>query len=192
MTREQDDQAGSTAGGAVSGYLKTTRRQLLAGSTLLLADLAFHMPALAETAPAAIAADPAFLALSRKITGKDQLSPVTAERIHVALSADDPALSDKLGKLAGLSTSAASPAALKQAASAVGLDGLMMAIVSAWYTGTVDTKAGPVVVAYKDALMYQPVADGLTVPTYCSRGPLWWSDLPPQVTRVPQNNPKVL
>lgn len=190
MTKEQYDQAGSTDGNAVSRYLKTTRRQLLAGSALLLADLAFHTPALAETASSA--ADTAFLALSQKVTGKDQLSPVTAGRILAALAADDPALSTKLEKLAALSTSAASPTALKQAAAGVGLDGTVMAIVSAWYTGTIDTKAGPVVVAYKDALMYQPVADGLTVPTYCSRGPLWWSDLPPQVTRIPQNNPKVL
>lgn len=192
MTKKPYDQAGATDGNAVPKYLKTTRRQLLAGSALLLADLAFHTPALAETGSPTAATEAAFLALSRKVTGKDQLSPVTAGRILAALVADDPALSAKLEKLTDLSASTASPAALKQAASSVGLDGTVMAIVSAWYTGTIDTKAGPVVVAYKDALMYQPVADGLTVPTYCSRGPLWWSDLPPQVTRIPQNNPKVL
>lgn len=190
MTKEQYDQAGSTESNAVPRYLKATRRQLLAGSALLLANLAFHTPALAETESSA--AEAAFLTLSLRITGKDQLSPATAGRILAALAADDPALPVKLEKLSGLSTSAASPAALKQAAATVGLDGVVMAIVSAWYTGTIDTKAGPVVVAYKDALMYQPVADGLTVPTYCNRGPLWWSDLPPQVTRIPQNNPKVL
>ena len=190
MTKERYDQAGATAGSAVPKYLHTTRRQLLAGSALLLADLAFLTPAFAQTDSSA--AETAFLALSRKVTGKDQLSLVTASRILAALAADDSALSTKLEKLTELSTLASSPTALKQAASTVGLDGTVMAIVSAWYTGTVDTKAGPVVVAYKDALMYQPVADGLTVPTYCSRGPLWWSDLPPQVTRIPENNPKVL
>lgn len=188
MKKEQHVQASATEDSVAPKYLKTTRRQLLAGSALLLADLAFHTPALAETD----AAEAAFLALSRKITGKDQLSPVTAGRILAALAADDPDLPAKLEKLTELSSSAASPTALKQAASTVGLDGTMMAIVSAWYTGTIDTKAGPVVVAYKDALMYQPVADGLTVPTYCNRGPLWWSDLPPHITRIPQNNPKVL
>lgn len=190
MTKKSYDQTGATEGSAVPKHLKTTRRQLLAGSALLLADLAFHTPALAQTDSSA--AEAAFLALSRKVTGKDQLSSVTSGRILAALETDDPALSAKLEKLSALSTATASPAALKQAASTVGLDGTVMAIVSAWYTGTIDTKAGPVVVAYKDALMYQPVADGLTVPTYCSRGPLWWSDLPPQVTRIPQNNPKVL
>src|SRR5450830_1559149 len=36
-------------------------------------------------------------------------------------------------------------------------------------------------VAYAEALMYLPVADGLTVPTYCNYGPLWWTRAPPEI-----------
>ena len=62
---------------------------------------------------------------------------------------------------------------------------LALAIVAAWYTGTVagnpanGTKS--IVVAYAEALMYRTVADGQVVPTYCNYGPLWWLKAPPPI-----------
>jgi len=139
-------------------------------------------------APAGIA-EP-FLSLSRKLTGYDDLNPLTASRIHDALAADDAAALEKLLSLAdGQSDAKAIQALARQA----GLGEMLTAVVSAWYTGTVAGKTQTTVVAYREALMYRPVEDGLTVPTYCNKGPLWWQDtLPPGVTRMPVNNPKVL
>ena len=65
------------------------------------------------------------------------------------------------------------------AARQAGLQDLASDIVAAWYTGTVGRGPTAVVVAYEEALMYQPVRDALTVPTYCSYGPLWWTAAPP-------------
>lgn len=64
---------------------------------------------------------------------------------------------------------------------------LQKKILHSWYTGTVGpNEAGKVrVIAYKDAFMYRPTADGLPTPTYCFRGELWFKALPPGITKEP-------
>lgn len=64
---------------------------------------------------------------------------------------------------------------------------LQQKILHAWYTGTVgpNDKDQVMVVAYKNALMYRPTADGLPMPTYCFQGELWFSELPPGITTQP-------
>lgn len=165
-----------------------TRRALLAGTAMLW---------VAAAAPPAFAEDQAsgarpFHVLSLALTGKGDLSPLTAGRIYEALLRDDAALPGEVATLSRLAQDHRTPEALKTAASEAGLGDLVMKIVTAWYTGTVETAQGPVVVAYAEALMYRPTADGLTVPTYCSNGPLWWSSLPPGIDRMPANLPRVL
>ena len=131
-----------------------------------------------------------FLDLSRKVTGYGDLNPLTARRIHDALAAEGAAALEKLLSLAAGKSDAKAIQALAQEA---GLGDTLTAVVSAWYTGTVTGKTQATVVAYREALMYRPVEDGLVVPTYCNKGPMWWQDtLPPGVTRMPVNNPKVL
>lgn len=134
----------------------------------------------------------AFLAVSSLLTDKKNLSEITSKRIFDALKGDDTGFAGRLMRLAALMPGQATGTALKAAAVANGLEADVTAIVTAWYTGTVTTRKGPVVVAYENALMYRPVADGLTVPTYCSNGPVWWSGLPPEISRMPVNLPKVL
>ncbi|OJY63788.1 MAG: hypothetical protein BGP09_00830 [Rhizobium sp. 60-20] len=169
--------------------INVSRRTLLAGAALSLVSI-HSLPAYAAETPSA--AEIGFFALSSVVTAKKDLDPVISRRIMEALVKDDPEMADRIAKLADLTKSHADATALKGAAAAIGLDGDVMKIVTAWYTGTIATKAGPVVVAYKDALMYRPVADGLTVPTYCNKGPIWWTALPPEISRIPVNNPKVL
>ncbi|SFU22900.1 sorbitol dehydrogenase family protein [Mesorhizobium sp. YR577] len=165
-----------------------SRRALLTSTAFILFGFAALPTPQALAAPADDAR--AFLDLSRIATGRTELSPVTAQRIFEALS--DDGMGAEIAHLAGFATPGQSPQALKAAAVEAGLDGELMRIIAAWYKGTVDTQKGPVVVAYRDALMYTPVADGLTVPTYCNKGPMWWSDLPPGISRMPMNSPKVL
>lgn len=169
---------------------RLTRRTLLLGSAALVASAAWSASASAETAAAP--GSSTFHDVSRAATGKTELSVVTSERIFKALLGDDDQLPGKIDQLAKFAQTAASPEALKAAADGAGLTATLMAIITAWYTGTVQTKAGPVVVAYQEALMYRPVADGLTVPTYCNKGPIWWTGLPPEITVMPSNLPKVL
>ncbi|WP_168879864.1 sugar dehydrogenase complex small subunit [Rhizobium sp. P28RR-XV] len=177
-----------TPAGFAAQAVPISRRALLTGTALLLA---------LSQAPFAFATTPseteaAFYRISSVLTDKSNLSATTSRRILEALSSDDPGIADKVLRLAVLAQVNHTGAALKAAARAEGLDANVMKIVTAWYTGTIDTANGPVVIAYKDALMYGPVADGLTVPTYCNNGPIWWSGLPPEITRAPVNIPKVL
>jgi hypothetical protein len=173
------------------GRLSLTRRALLAGTAALLAAATGVPEAMAQGASAQ-ASIAAFYDISRAITGKAELSPTTSERIYRALLSDHDDLPQQVGALAALVGNNLTPAAFRTAATQAGHGDLFLAVLTAWYTGTVDTKQGPVVVAYKDALMYRPVEDGLTVPTYCNKGPMWWTGLPPAISRMPINNPKVL
>lgn len=167
-----------------------TRRSLLGSTALAVAGLG--VVGLAPIRAFAATPEADFFAVSSLLTDKKDLSEVTSKRIFDALNGDDPGFAARLARLAALVPGQSTGAALKAAAVADGLEADVTAIVTAWYTGTVTTRKGPVVIAYKDALMYRPVADGLTVPTYCSNGPVWWSGLPPEIARMPVNLPKVL
>jgi hypothetical protein len=130
-----------------------------------------------------------FLALSRAVTGHDDLNAVTASRIQAAMASNDPDFAARASRLAALAGSNAEPTALLAAAEGAGLRDTMLAIVSAWYTGTVGTGSQAAVVSYADALMYWPVKDGLIVPTYCSNGPLWWTRPVPSAGGTPPASP---
>lgn len=173
-------------------FFRINRRQLMiatassialtAASGLAMAQMPAENPLLAK-----------FLHLSRLVTGYDDLNPVTAGRILDALIADSGDNTAALGKLAELASAAGNAKTVQDQAKQAGLGDLLTAIVSAWYTGTVNGTQTATVVAYRDALMYRPTDDGLVVPTYCNKGPMWWQDtLPPGVSRMPINNPKVL
>jgi hypothetical protein len=154
-----------------------SRRTLLAGAAFSVVAVACGGAANAQAATAS-STPGAFIDVSRAI--------------YAALLAANDQLPAQIAQLGQFAQQTSTPDALKQAATTAGLGDLLMAIVTAWYTGTVETTKGTVVVAYAEALMYRPVADGLTVPTYCNKGPLWWTGLPPEITVMPVNNPKVL
>ena len=117
-------------------------------------------------------------ALSRALTDHAHLNPVTARRMRDALERSGVRQAGDWPRLAALAASHPTADALMAAARQAGLQDLASDIVAAWYTGTVGRGPTAVVVAYEEALMYQPVRDALTVPTYCSYGPLWWTAAP--------------
>lgn len=135
--------------------------------------------ALIATAPAVDPATQAFLRFSSIITAKPELSPVTASRMLQAASAVSAGFAAHIDALTALADTHTDAQALLAAADAAGLKEHALAIVAAWYTGTVTGSGGSQLVAYQQALMYQPVSDGLPVPTYCYNAPLWWSQTPP-------------
>jgi len=138
------------------------------------------------SSPAAAAPEQeAFLAFSRAITGHAELNATTARRIYDAMrkaSGDFTAQAARLGELA---KDAATPQALLADASTAGLRETALAVVAAWYTGSVGSDSNATVVAYREALMYRTVEDGQTVPTYCNYGPAWWVADPPPVRVSP-------
>jgi len=128
-----------------------------------------------------------FLLISKKITALDDLDVALSARYFTALRTHFPQLSQHLGALFALSKRVPDANSLNQQATTLGLGEIMQAIVTAWYTGTVDPNnvEHSQLIAYKDALMYRTVQDALITPTWCTFGPLWWTDLPPGVHRQP-------
>src|SRR5450830_319002 len=168
-----------------------SRRHVLIGLAALIAEAGFWSNPLfsnAQMSPA-IGTAPlqhspevaAFLIFSTRITGHADLKPDTASRIEAAMRKTYPDFANLSSKLTLLPQAAQEPQALMVAATDAGLRDLVLAIVAAWYTGTVGKGKQAIVVSYADALMYLPVADGLTVPTYCNYGPLWWTGAPPEI-----------
>jgi hypothetical protein len=163
---------------------------LLGGTALAILGLTLPGDTFAQTLPTPD--EHAFHAFSSALTGRNDLSPTTSKRMFDLLRRDSEMGPQRLSALMVLADANRSPETLKAAAAATGLAVELMRVLTAWYTGTVDTAGGPVVLAYQEALMYRPVADGMTVPTYCNKGPMWWTGLPPEITRMPVNNPRVL
>ena len=143
----------------------------------------------AERAPAASAPleYAQFLQISQKITGFEPLDVALSARYFSALNARFPQLSQHLSALYALSQQAADAQVFNQMARERGMAETIQAIVTAWYTGTVDPASvdNSQLVAYKEALMYGTVQDALIVPTWGTFGPRGWTDLPPGVTRQP-------
>ena len=123
----------------------------------------------------------AFLAFSKAITGHAELDATTAGRMCAAMLAASSDFAGQLQKLAALADRNLEPKALLAQADIAGLRGTALSIVAAWYTGTVGTGAKSQMFAYARALMYQPVSDAMTVPTYCNYGSVWWTAVPPAV-----------
>lgn len=168
--------------------LLNRRWVLLSGVSMaaLLAAKQWAPTAHAQTPAAAAMAsvDPAtagFLKFSRTITEKPELSATTATRILQAATAVQAIFAEHVAALNALAEQHTSAKALLAAADAAGLKAQALDIVATWYTGTVTGPKGSQLVAYQQALMYQPVSDGLPVPTYCFKGPLWWTAAPPKV-----------
>ncbi|OZI30992.1 hypothetical protein CAL29_23865 [Bordetella genomosp. 10] len=174
----QDDPSLPQRRTVILGLVGATLETALLGLPTLLPTAASAQPA-----PAAAASE-GFLALSRALTDRHNLNPVTARRIEAALAGSGVRQAGELPRLVALAAGQADGKSLLAAAANAGLRDLAEDILAAWYTGTVGTGAKAMVVAYQEALMYQPVRDALPVPTYCNFGPLWWKGVPPDPAAV--------
>jgi hypothetical protein len=160
----------------------TTRRAFLLATAAIASELgmlAGLAGAHAQQPTIAHLDDLGFLRLSKSVTGHTDLDATTALRLMAALQREDPTFIHQAADLAHLIQDDQTPEALLAAADAAGLREPMLALVAAWYTGTVGHGQQAQMVSYADALMYRPVSDGLPVPTYCFNGPLWWPGPPP-------------
>jgi fructose 5-dehydrogenase small subunit len=165
--------AGATSAGAGAA---------VATAVSALGALVRATPAYADTQPPAGGGLDAFVALSQKLTGRSGLNPVLAKRAYDALSKADPLFMQNVATLnTWLHTHGGVPsdtviAALQTDTPA--LAGTVTAIVRAWYLGLVGEMPHVQVIAYENALMFDPVNDVLTVPSYCRDVPLYWSQKP--------------
>jgi hypothetical protein len=141
-------------------------------------------PAFSFSAAGQPAAD-AFFRVSQILTGYTELDPHTSVRIAKALIDQQPAMSASLLILSDLVKDPGNTSSAQlflSAAERVNQKEAALAVVAAWFKGTVGHGQEAVLVSYQQALMYRPVSDGLIVPTYCGNGPLWWTAPIPDAT----------
>jgi fructose 5-dehydrogenase small subunit len=160
-----------------------SRRAFVAGAaiSMLLAACGNSSGTQPTIAPSATPADPVFLRLSQALTGHADLDPVMAARISQGFGQLFPEMKAHFPTLVALAAEHRQPNALLAAATQRGLAEPAMAIVAAWYTGTIGKGQHAISVAYADALMFRPVADALYPPTYSLGGPGWWAAEPPPI-----------
>lgn len=156
----------------------SSRREFLLGAVNLgVAGALFSLPSHAFSASLLSAADPVknFITLSQAITEHTHINSDLAARFYEVFATSDRQFTARVNRLVQLLTPGDSAQTLMDKARKAGLNEFLYQIVTAWYTGTVGSDYHGTLVAYKQALMYQPVSDGLVVPTYCGNGPIWWT-----------------
>ncbi len=169
-------------GGGLGGL---TRRAVVTsvGGSMLMAACGKQQAKLALVAPVTSPTPAAagFMRLSQALTGHPDLDATTAARLVEGFARNVPEVAAALPALGALVQDGQSAPELLAAATGAGLRPAALAIVAAWYTGTVGKGVHALTVSYRDALMQRPVADALTPPTYVGGGPAWWSAPPPDV-----------
>jgi hypothetical protein len=163
--------------------VQADRRKLLA---LLLATPCLAKSFLASAAQAvpgettATAAGGKFMALSKFATGRSKLDPEVGAGLLAALRESDASLSTALDDLAADASSGrySDVEGLEAAVRGTPRHAALLALVSAWYTGSVSVNGRERFVTLQEALLYQPIADGSHIPGNCAGAPNSWADLP--------------
>jgi hypothetical protein len=154
-------------------------RRMLLGCTAMLGTLvllrhAWSEPAVPDPKADTPFADTPFMELSALLIAH-RLNPVIGGRIAMEMKANQPPLSDQIDALLKL---ARSKNATRVEEFFHFADDVAKAaaqrIISAWYLGVIDDVPGATVIAYELALMFQPTADVMTIPTYSISGPNGW------------------
>lgn len=175
--------------GLSSASLFASRRAFVLGACATAAVLAFAgagrslswiAPAFAD-APAGGGLD-AFLVLSQRLTGRTGFDVVLGKRVYAALVKSDSQFTQNVAALntwlqghGGVPSDTVTQALQAEQpalAKSVG------AIMRAWYLGLVGESPRIEVVAYEKALMFEPVKDVLTIPSYCRDVPFYWTQKP--------------
>jgi hypothetical protein len=123
-----------------------------------------------------------FLAVSARLTGRASFDPLLADRVHAALARNIPGFAAKIAALnQWIATHGGTPTDIITAAlepTHPELAKTVSAVMRAWYLGVVGEPPHVEVVAYERALMFDPVGDMLTIPSYCRGEPADWAQKP--------------
>jgi hypothetical protein len=143
--------------------------------------LSWIAPAFADAPPAGGGLD-AFLALSQRLTGRSGFDTVLGKRVYDALAKSDSQFTQNVAALntwlqghGGVPSDTVTQALQAEQPA---LAKAVSAIMRAWYLGLVGDMPHVDVVAYEKALMFEPVKDVLTVPSYCRDVPFFWTHKP--------------
>lgn len=169
--------APETVSASKNGTGSTRREFLLATLGLTVTGAVAALPGQAFAASVIHASDAVkqFVRISQAITEHKHLDVTLAARFYEVLAQRDTQFVPRVAQLDALITPQITAQDFLAKANSAGLHDFLYQIVTAWYTGTVGDDYHGTLVAYKQALMYQTVSDGLVVPTYCGNGPIWWT-----------------
>ena len=168
-----------------------SRRRFLAISAAVAAASAAGVIAAVPGITRAVAptteVDPAFVQFARFLTGRSDLDARIVARAYEALVTADSSFAVRSmalaraiedAQLADVNALVASPLYADPGHRAVAI-----AIVSAFYLGQVGEGSKARFVAFEKALMFEPTADMVPIPTYSRGGPSYWG----KVTQVPKD-----
>ena len=130
-----------------------------------------------------------FMALSLFATGRSKLDPEIGTKLFAALVESDASFADAANSLAADAASQkyADVESLETAIRGTPKHATLLALIAAWYTGTVSVKGEPRMITLDDALMYQPIADGSHIPGRCAGATNSWAQLPyPALADMPR------
>jgi len=134
-----------------------------------------------KTAAASSQQQSDFFSLSALLTANSKLNPRTSARTYAALSAhviEFEKESADLWQFAQAHQIKDVDALVAAVAGNAGLSKVLHQIVSVWYLGVVGNGAEGKVIAFEQALMFDPVRDAVVVPTYCRAAPGYWVTQP--------------
>jgi hypothetical protein len=175
---------------SLSPSFSASRRAWVLGTCAAAAALAFAgasrslawiAPAFADTPPAGGGLD-AFLVLSQHLTGRSSFDAALGKRVYDALSRADGQFTQNVAALntwlqghGGVPSDTVTQALQTDQPALAKTVG---AIMRAWYLGLVGDMPHVQVIAYEKALMFDPVKDVLTIPSYCRDVPFYWAHKP--------------
>lgn len=161
-----------------------SRRTMLAATAKLAAAAAVGALDL-QRAGSAQGASPsldAFMAVSRRLTGKSELDPALGARLHAALTRAYPDLSRAVASLDARLSAGDRTVAIPLAHAPEAERTAAQRILRGWYLGVVGDEFDAQCIAYEAILAYRPVADQVVMQTFCREAPGYWA-APPSAVR---------
>jgi hypothetical protein len=124
----------------------------------------------------------AFITLSQHLTGRASFDNTLGQRVYATLAKSNSefaqhvaALNTWLQNHGGVPSDTVTDALKREQPELAATVGNVM---RAWYLGLVGELPHVQVVAYEKALMFDPVNDVLTIPSYCRDVPFYWTRKP--------------
>jgi fructose 5-dehydrogenase small subunit len=188
----QSNEAASTEQGCPASVL--SRRELLSAGTLAVGGAAIagiSILRIAQAADAVAATTPAgpdkfMLASSRLI--QHRLSPGVGLRMAAILRRKIPSFDADLDAIIRIADEKHAKAVEEffEALPEGQVKDTAHRIIFGWYAGVVDDSPTAEVLAYEEALMYQPTKDAIALPTYSFNGPDNWTEIDPPLSAMPE------
>ncbi|NMM03240.1 uridylyltransferase [Paraburkholderia sp. RP-4-7] len=159
------------------------RRRLLKLSATAALTVAMPLDALSESsATHGAAAHATFASVAAFLTRRNALPDLYVRSVHQGLIAQDSSFPARLNALSAAIASlrSADVGALIPALAGTSSDArkTALAIIEAFYTGSVGRGEHARMVGYETALMFEPTADVTVIPSYIRARPEYWSARP--------------